>query len=130
MTAEALFCWQLLGLPREHPAGDEAGEYLMGELPGPGTSNFYYWYYGTLSMYQLQGAHWQQWNDAVRTAVVSRQVKQGPQAGSWDTNDLWGGYGGRVFTTAMATLTMEVYYRFLPLYAEVAAADRQEKQEK
>ena len=47
-------------------------------------------------------------------------MKEGPQAGSWDTNDLWGGHGGRVYTTALATLTLEVYYRFLPLYAEVA----------
>ena len=47
-------------------------------------------------------------------------MKDGPQAGSWDTNDLWGGYGGRVYTTALATLTLEVYYRFLPLYVEVA----------
>ena len=54
------------------------------------------------------------------SAVVGRQVKEGPQAGSWDTDDLWGGYGGRVYTTALATLTLEVYYRFLPLYAEVA----------
>ena len=77
-------------------------------------------------MYQLQDAHWQRWNDALRAALLSRQVKQkGPLAGSWDTSDLWGGYGGRVYTTALATLTLEVYYRFLPLYVDVAAADRQ-----
>ena len=68
-------------------------------------------------MYQLQGVHWQRWNEALRRTLVSRQVKEGPQAGSWDTDDLWGGHGGRVYTTALATLTLEVYYRFLPLYA-------------
>jgi hypothetical protein len=120
MTAEALVCWQFLGLPRQHPACNEAGDFLLGELPSEGNSNLYYWYYATLGMYQLQGNYWQRWNDALREAVVNRQTKDGPQAGSWDTNDLWGGYGGRVFTTALATLTLEVYYRFLPLYAEVA----------
>jgi hypothetical protein len=120
MTAEALVCWQFLGLPRQNPACNEAGDVLLGELPSTANSNLYYWYYATLAMYQLQGNYWQRWNDALREAVVVRQVKDGPQAGSWDTNDLWSGYGGRVFSTALATLTLEVYYRFLPLYAEVA----------
>lgn len=122
MTAEALVCWQFLGLAREHPACNEAGDYLLGELPGDGVYNLYYWYYATLGMYQLQGAHWQQWNNALRTTLVERQIKDGPAAGSWDTNDLWGGHGGRVYTTALATLTLEVYYRFLPLYGGVPAS--------
>ncbi len=126
MTAESLFCWQLLGLPRQHPAGGEAADYVLEETPGEGTYNLYYWYYATLSMYQLHDAHWQRWNNALRAALLSRQVHQkGPLAGSWDTSDLWGSYGGRVYTTALATLTLEVYYRFLPLYVDVAAADRQ-----
>ena len=33
-------------------------------------------------------------------------------------NTVWGGYGGRVYTTAMATLCLEVYYRYLPVYQE------------
>jgi hypothetical protein len=125
MTAEALVCWQWLGLAREHPACDEAGQHLLGRLPGSGEYNLYYWYYGTLGMYQLQGRYWQGWNDSMLSAVMARQIKQGPLAGSWDTSDLWGGYGGRVYTTALATLILEVYYRFLPLYAEVARDGRQ-----
>ncbi len=121
MTAEALVCWQFVGLDRNHPACSEASDYIVSELPGQGEYNLYYWYYATLSMYQLQGIHWQQWNNALRTALVSRQVKDGPSAGSWDTSDLWGGHGGRVFTTALATLTLEVYYRFLPIYGGVTA---------
>jgi hypothetical protein len=118
MTAEALVCWQFLGMARENPAGDEAGDYILGELPtGKGQTNMYYWYYATLSTYQLQGKHWETWNQAVRKTLVESQRKTGPSAGSWDTDDVWGGYGGRVFTTALATLILEVYYRFLPLYA-------------
>ena len=37
-------------------------------------------------------------------------------AGSWDPICIWGGYGGRVYSTAMSALCLEVYYRFLPLY--------------
>ncbi|HEY4760662.1 MAG TPA: prenyltransferase/squalene oxidase repeat-containing protein, partial [Thermoguttaceae bacterium] len=116
MTAEALVCRQFLGIAREHPACNEAGDYLLGELPGSGIANDYYWYYATLGMYQLQGSHWEQWNEALRTTLVDRQVKEGPLAGSWNTDTLWGSYGGRVYTTAIAALTLEVYYRFLPLY--------------
>ena len=118
MTAEALVCWQFLGLPRDHPAGNEAGDYLLGELPGEGRVNLYYWYYATLGMYQLQGIHWQRWNDALRRELVARQRKTGPMAGSWDPDTVWGGYGGRVYSTALATLSLEVYYRYLPLYLE------------
>jgi hypothetical protein len=120
MTAEALLCWQFLGLAREHPACNEAGNFMLGELPGEGQFNLYYWYYATFSMYQLQGVYWQRWNEALRTTLVSLQVKEGPLAGSWNTNDLWGGYGGRVYTTALSALTLEVYYRFLPLYSGAA----------
>jgi hypothetical protein len=73
-------------------------------------------------MYQLQGAHWQRWNEAVRTNLLSRQVKEGAQAGSWGTDDLWGSHGSRVYTTSLATLTLEVYYRFLPIYGGVVAS--------
>jgi len=120
MTAEALVCWQFLGIPREHPALSEAGNYLLGELPGKGEVNLYYWYYATLGMYQLQGPHWQRWNEALQETLLSRQQKSGPMAGTWGPDTVWGGYGGRVFTTAMATLCLEVYYRFLPLYVDVA----------
>jgi hypothetical protein len=67
-------------------------------------------------MYQLQGDYWQKWNEAMQTALLDRQIKDGPLAGAWRTDTLWGGYGGQIYTTAIATLTLEVYYRFLPIY--------------
>ena len=91
----------------------------MAELPGQGVKpNDYYWYYGTLAMYQLQGDYWQRWNEALQKTLLERQIKDGPLAGTWDTDTVWGGYGGRIYTTAIATLSLEVYYRFLPLYAD------------
>ncbi len=118
MTAEAMVCWQFLGLSRDHPACDEAGDYLLGELPGVGEANLYYWYYGTLTMYQLGGQHWSRWNESLQKTLLARQRKQGDQAGSWDADTVWGGYGGRVYSTALSTLCLEVYYRFLPLYVQ------------
>ncbi len=124
MTAEALVCWQFLGIPRNHPANKEAADYIMEELPGSGEVNLYYWYYGTMGMYQLGGDYWRRWNDAMQTALVESQRKEGALAGSWDSNTVWGGYGGRIYTTAVATLTLEVYYRFLPLYLEATPREQ------
>jgi len=124
MTAEALASWQFLGMPREHPASEEAGDYILQEPPGSAEPNLYFWYYGTLSTYQLGGRHWQQWNEAIQTTLIDRQQKSGPNAGSWDPDTVWGGYGGRVYTTSLAALRLEVYYRFLPLYVEAAAEAR------
>ena len=120
MTAEALVCWQFLGMPREHPANNEAADYLMGEIPGQGQSNLYYWYYGTLATYQLEGTHWSRWNEALKRTLVESQRKSGELAGSWDPSTVWGGYGGRVYSTAMAALCLEVYYRYLPMYVKAA----------
>lgn len=116
MTAEALVCRQFLGLRRNDPASNKAGDFVLGELPGAGRTNFYYWYYATLSMFQLQGKYWQRWKDALEPTLISSQRTDGDLAGSWDPDQVWGSHGGRVYTTALGALCLEVYYRFLPLY--------------
>ncbi len=118
MTAEALYCRQLLGMARNNPASDEAGAFLLGKLPGSAKRNLYYWYYGTLAMYQLGGQHWERWNQALQQSLVPSQSRGGQDAGSWNANTVWGGYGGRIYSTAMSTLCLEVYYRYLPVYGE------------
>lgn len=116
MTAEALFCQQMMGAPADSPASREAVNYLMRNQPRMSDTNYYYWYYGTLAMYQHGGRAWQDWNSIVRDVLISEQVRTGEFAGSWAPNDPWGRYGGRLYSTTLATLTLEVYYRFLPLY--------------
>jgi hypothetical protein len=124
MTAEALFCKQMLGMTRANPASVEAVTYLLQNAPKRSELNYYYWYYGTLAMYQFGGTAWERWNEALRDLLIAEQIKTGPDAGSWAPKDAWGPYGGRVYSTAIATLSLEVYYRFLPLYrgSEDAAA--------
>ena len=116
MTAEALFCKQMLGLKRDNPMAVEATDYLLRSRPKLSELNLYYWYYGTLAMFQHGGKEWTQWNDAIRDLLVSEQVATGPFAGSWAPRDLYSRYGGRLFSTATATLCLEVYYRRLPMY--------------
>ncbi len=115
MTAEALFCKQLLGMPRTDPAAQEAAAYLQERLPRRSQMDLYYWYYGTLSMYKHGGQEWNNWNDALRDTLVSEQRKGGHLGGSWDPYAPWGDFGGRIFSTAVSTLCLEVYYRYLPL---------------
>jgi len=116
MTAEALFCKQMFRIKRDHPASVEATDYLLKNLPKRSQYNLYYWYYGTMSMYQKGGDAWKKWNARVRDQLVAMQRKEGDELGSWDPSGPWGAYGGRVYSTALGTLCLEVYYRYLPLY--------------
>jgi Squalene-hopene cyclase C-terminal domain len=116
MTAEAMFCKQMLGMRRDNAASREAAEYLLARLPVRTSFNEYYWYYGTLAMYQFGGEGWSSWNGAIRDLLISEQRTDGDYAGSWDPIGPWAQYGGRIYSTALSTLCLEVYYRFLPLY--------------
>jgi hypothetical protein len=78
-----------------------------------GHAEFYTLYNATLAMNQAGGEYWNRWNDAVRDGVVALQIHgQGCERGSWDPSDMYGSQGGRIYSTALATLTLEVYYRF------------------
>jgi len=119
MTAEAWVCRQFLGAGGPGAASTEAADYLLAHGPKSDGYNLYYWYYGTLAMYQHGGDAWSRWNAQVRDEVVGRQRVQGHSAGSWDPDDSpYGARGGRIYCTALATLSLEVYYRYLRLYDE------------
>jgi hypothetical protein len=81
--------------------------------------NLYYWYYGTLTMFQVGGDHWKVWNEAMKPALLNTQRKDGDFDGSWDplyTEAQGHIYGGRVMSTALGAMCLEVYYRYLPIY--------------
>ncbi len=119
MTAEALATRLLLGESIPAKELKEAEDYLLRQLPGVGRDNYYCWYYASLALHQLQDDAWQRWNGALKQHLLRRQTANG----SWPTDSEWGGYGGRVYTTAMAALCLEVYYRHQRRTAAVASAD-------
>jgi hypothetical protein len=90
----------------------------------PGTINFYYWYYASQAMFQFGGGLWEEWNREMIRALVDSQRKPSDDGvvpcadGSWDPVDEWSIAGGRVYTTAMGALTLEVYSRFKRLAAD------------
>jgi hypothetical protein len=116
MTAEALFCKQMYGLRRSSLASQEAVEYLQRNLPSVTQPDEYYWYYGTLAMFQHGGPQWEAWNSTTRDTLIRLQRRGGPNSGSWDPAGPWGSVGGRIYSTAVSAMCLEVYYRFLPLY--------------
>ena len=63
-------------------------------------------------MYQMGGAHWQRWNRAMKKAVLESQRTDGSARGSWDPIGPWGHAGGRVYSTALGVLCLEVYFRY------------------
>jgi hypothetical protein len=126
MTAESLFCRLLLGMPADHPAVAEAVAVLARSQPSSSGYNIYTWYYATLASFHAGGSQWEAWNRRLQGALLPLQHRSGgPLDGSWDPDPVWGGHGGRVYATALAALTLEVYYRYLPMHgrsARVAAA--------
>ena len=121
MTAEAWACRLFLGAGGRGADAAEAASYLMAHRPDRGAYNIYYWYYGTLAMYLHGGPDWPRWNVQVREELVRRQKTKGHQTGSWDPDESPdGSRGGRLYSTALSALTLEVYYRYLPLYNDSA----------
>jgi hypothetical protein len=133
MTAEALFSRLLLGDEITTPQTKEVCEFLTRDMPSSNSADFYFWYYASLSLSQMPdlikadaqaGAHeaniaadaWKKWNTQTRDTLIKMQRKEGPTDGSW-SDTRWGDRGGRVFSTSLACLTLEVYYRYLPLRA-------------
>ena len=114
MTAEAFFCKQMLGIARTNPSSLEAVEYLLQHAPRLADFNLYYWYYATMAMRHHGGEPWEKWNAAIQDVLVAEQKSTGDEAGSWDPRGPWGPYGGRVYSTALATMCLEVYYRSAP----------------
>lgn len=79
--------------------------------------DYYYWYYGTLAMYQMGGDYWTTWNNKMKETLLAHQCRGGCQDGSWPMEDRWGkDGGGRVYTTAINVLSLEIYYRYAKVF--------------
>jgi HEAT repeat protein len=137
MTACGMTCRFFMGWQRSHPFLIGSANYLMDFLPqwrkglekGQAIAwYFYFWYYGTISMHQMGGRYWRAWNEKIKTMLPANQRKEPPAlAGSWDPDTALLN-GGRIFSTAMACMTLETYYRFSPLMLETEADTARKKE--
>jgi hypothetical protein len=134
LTASGLLCrYYLSGWGPSHPAMTEGVEGLLKNGPKPGTkdrpnplTNVYYFYYATQVVHIYGGLAWKDWNEGpevggqrtigMRDWLVNLQLKDGPNLGTWDPDRAFiGASCGRLGTTCMCLLNLEVYYRHQPL---------------
>jgi hypothetical protein len=129
MTAVAMLMRMYAGWRRETPDMQSAADYLAQYPPAVGDAktpyrDTYYWYYATQVMFHMGGKHWEDWNQKLKPILIDGQVKSGPQEGSWDPKnpvpDRWSIHAGRLYLTTMNLLSLEVYYRHLPIYEDTA----------
>ncbi|MED5586631.1 MAG: hypothetical protein VYB61_09770, partial [Verrucomicrobiota bacterium] len=116
MVPTGMFCRQLDLVSPEDPRMLEGAAFMRRYPMREVDPDLYYVYYATLALYQHQGPVWDEWNRKLKTALPRIQRKDGAMAGSWDLSSKLAKDGGRVISTTLATLSLEVYYRFLPMY--------------
>jgi hypothetical protein len=114
MTAVGLLCRMYMGWDKRNPILQKGVAYLDQTKPSP--NNMYYNYYATQVLHHWGGEEWKRWNDVMRDHLIRTQVREGVETGSWDITDPHGGPGGRLYQTCLCVMTLEVYYRHLPIY--------------
>ena len=118
LTAVGLLCRQMTaGWTPKTPALGRGVEFIKKASPRETRWDTYYYYYATQTLHLYGGPSWHEdWNPKMRDLLVKMQEKrQGPDYGSWKKdNGQIGSCCGRLGTTALAVLTLEVYYRHLP----------------
>ncbi len=89
--------------------------------PGPPPHAVYQNFYLAQALLLREHPAWRRWNTMNRENLIAGQARLGHETGSWTFADADTAPGGRLGHTALAVLTLEVYYRVLPIYGEQAA---------
>ena len=118
VSSVGLLCRMYLGWKKDSQGIMEGVERIA--KVGPSDSDYYYNYYAAQLIFQYtngSGPMWRQWNEKLREQLIRTQAKEGHAKGSWYVNH---GHdtesGGRLYCTALGCMTLEVYYRHMPIY--------------
>ncbi len=123
-TAAGTLATMYMGAPLETASIRNGMNFLAKK--GVSQTDIYYDYYATQAFRHYGGEEWKQWNSVMREHLVDTQDRSSGHArGSWYFPDKHGEVGGRLYTTAMAVMTLEVYYRYLPLYGEASLTNEE-----
>jgi len=128
LAATRLLSGILLGWPADDPEV-ASGLAFLARHPAPveaaGLGPITFLHHATRALHHLEAEEFDLWNQRVRDHLLATQRRDGDLAGSWDPPASDGGRRhGRVATTALAILTLQVYYRHLPLVRHVERANR------
>ena len=115
VTSIGLLCRMYLGWARNHPGIVRGAELLRNHGPTVG-DDVYFDYYATQVMHHYGGDEWEAWNAQMRDGLVAKQSQNGHETGSWSLAGHGSGEGGRHFSTCVAAMILEVYYRHAPMY--------------
>lgn len=118
-TAIGLLSRMMLGWDRDKPPLRRGIAYLGRH--GPSENDMYFNYYTTQVMHHNGGYEWKLWNERLRDFLVATQAKNGHERGSWQFAERYSRNAGRLYNTAMTIMTLEVYYRYMPIYDKRAA---------
>jgi hypothetical protein len=128
VTAASLLTRQYLGWKQDMPALVAGVKWIMTSLPPESATSLgdaYFYYYATQVLHHMEGPEFDLWNGRMREHVIRTQEKSGHKTGSWSPEGvLFGEAGGRLYATCMALITLEVYYRHLPMYRTVFAEQK------
>ena len=114
-TAVGLLCRMYLGWKKDNPALQNGVNFLAKRGP---TDDLYYDYYATQIMHHMKGEVWISWNKRMKEVLLKAQSTKDHEAGSWHEGFEKGHAAeaaGRLYSTSLATMILEVYYRHLPL---------------
>lgn len=125
LSSVGLLCRQYMGWSPRNPSLGRGVANLVGKFPPQKNDfNMYYYYYATQVVHFFGGKDWEvTWNPVMRDMLVGMQITEkspNPKQadiGSWPKdNHFIGSECGKLGTTCLCVLTLEVYYRHLPLY--------------
>lgn len=137
LTSVGLLCRQYLGWGPLVPDLHAGCKFLLenrnfrppdkDKVSNPRSLPLYGWYYATQVMHHMEGKYFDEWNPNMRDLLVKLQDKADPSAcsyGSWPPEFFdFGPRAGRIYSTSLCILTLEVYYRHLPMYRRMELAE-------
>ena len=121
MSAVGLLCRQYLQSwgPQNIRLIKAVDNHMKPQMVNGPRRDIYFYYYATQVMHHFGGEAWKNWNPKMREFLVKSQESdnKSPNFGSWNSaGDSHSSSGGRLMVTSLNLLTLEVYYRHLPLY--------------
>jgi len=120
LTAAVLLARLHLGWGREQPQLLAGRDYLVQHLPPVDTAplgDLFLYHFATQVLQQIEGPEFDGWNALVREHLIRNQHQDGELAGSWDPQGMKEGErSGRLYATVFSLLTLQTYYRHLPMF--------------
>ena len=130
MQGAGTLCLQLIGQRKSGAArsgvtwirkNDEV-KWDLGKEYSAHSNPVYNWYYETQAMFHAGKTHWSSWNKQMKKELVGaqklgEQTEDSRDTGYWEAPGAWRKPEyDRWYSTALCTLSLQVYYRYSPTY--------------